>query len=375
MRQRTHTDEQHGRLVRVLADGELLAAFYVGKNPKQGYRVFFLRRADDDNIYRSQTVLPKEGVEEPEGPFGHGPSGFDWHTYTTDNAASKWVDSTIWDLGSAEVEEIRITRPGSYDAKLTKQSQDKWDLVEEGKDPVAGDADVASGILSLVRRLTLADVVGAYPLAAKEYGLEAPDTTVLMTLRKKVEKKPEPKAGGDKEDEPKEGEPKEGEAKEEKKDEYVTFHRWIEVGKKVTRTRYDQWSDEKRTEDYYAVHIGPPSDLEDPGEKARSGFVFLVRDYTASQLRKELSDLKAKAEEGKGPGEGEGDEKEPEEKHDGDKPPGDKPAEDKDGEGDKGAGKDEGKKPENDGEETPPGEGKSDEGAGDGKDDSGKGAG
>ncbi|MFI5404028.1 MAG: DUF4340 domain-containing protein, partial [Planctomycetota bacterium] len=290
VRERTQTDEKGGRLVRVLKGDEPMAEFYVGKNPKQGYSEFFVRKAGDDTVYRTHTLLTKEreAAVAADPAFGGGPSGFDWHNYT-ESLSAKWIDPAIWDLGNAEAEEIWLSRPGIFDAKVVKQAADKWDLVEEGKEPAPADADVADGILSVVRRLTLYDVLGAYDQVAKEYGLDKPETTLLMKLRRKVEKPAAP-----------EGEPKEG---EEKKDEYVTFHRSIEVGKKVSRPRYDSYSDEMKSDDYYAVHVGPEKDIEDAGEKQRAGFVFLVRDYTASQIRKDLADLAAKPKEGeeKGP--------------------------------------------------------------------------
>ena len=68
------------------------------------------------------------------------------------------------------------------------------------------------------------------------------------------------------------------------------------------------------------------------------GYVFLVRDYTASQIRKDLADLRAKAQEGeeKGDGEEEGEEKpgstdeeKPAEPGDDGKPAEEKPEEEK----------------------------------------------
>jgi len=330
LRVRTQTDEKGGRLVRVLQDGKPIAEFYVGKNPKQGYSEFFVRKEGDDTIYRTHTVLTKDREQAPDAPDAPGAPGFDWHSYT-EELSRKWIDPEIWDLAGAEAEEIRLTRPGLYDATIAKQAQDKWELTEGGNKPVPADADVADGILSVLRRLSLYEVLGTYDDVRKEYGLESPDITVLMTLRKKIAK-PAPKEGEEKEGEPKEGEPKEGEPK---KEEYKTFHRVIEVGKKVSRPHYDSYSDEVKSDDYYAIHVGPANDMENPAEAKRAGYVFLVRDYTASQLRKDLSDLKAKAkkEEGKGPGEGEakpGEEK-PEVTPPEDAKPGDekKPAEEK----------------------------------------------
>jgi hypothetical protein len=297
LRERTHTDEKNGRLVRVLRDGQPMAEFYVGNNPKRGYHDFFVRSKDDDTVYRTHTVLEKDraagGADGPFGPGG-GPSAFDWHAFTEEQSR-KWIDPEIWDLSGAEVQEIRLHRRDHFDARVVKEAEDKWNLVEEGKEPVPADADVASGILQAVRRLSLYEVVGKYDDVKEEYGLDAPEITLLMTLRKKVSK-PAPKEGEEK---------KEG---EEPKEEWTTFTRTVEVGKKVTRPRYDSYSEETKSQDYYAIRVDPEH-IDDPEEKARGAYVFLVHDYTGNALRKELTDLHArsKEEEEKGPGEGEGD--------------------------------------------------------------------
>ena len=358
LRARTHTDEKNGRLVRVFKGGEPMAEFYVGKNPKQGYYEFFVRKAGEDAIYRTQTLLTKDQEEGVSvDPYGARPSGFEWHSYT-EGLTPRWLDSAIWDLGNAEVEEISLIRRDLYDATIRKQAEDKWDLVEAGKEPVPADADVADGILSVVRRLSLYEVLGPYDQVAKEYGLDAPETVLTMKLRKKVET-PAPKEGE---------EPKEGEGK---KEEWKTLHRSIEVGRKISRPRYDSYSDETKSEDYYAIHVGPEKDIEDPGENKRAGYVFLVRDYTVSQIRKELADLAAKPKEGeeKGPGEEEGeakpgDGKPPEEKPGDGKPAEEKPPVDKPGD----------EKPAGDGEK-PPGEGCAEEPEGGEEKDDGEGCG
>lgn len=154
-------------------------------------------------------------------------------------------------------------------------------LVEEGKEAVPADADAADGILSAVRRLSLYEVVGKYEDVRQEYGLDSPEITLLMTLRKKA-KGPAPKEGEEK---------KEG---EEPKEEWTTFTRTVEVGKKVTRQRFDSYSDEMKPEDYYAIRVDPQH-IDDPEEKLRGAYVFLVRDYTASSLRKELSEAAPEA--------------------------------------------------------------------------------
>jgi hypothetical protein len=288
LRARTHTDETNGRLVRVLRAGQPLAEFYVGKQPKQGYHEFFIRKTDDDAIYRTTTLLDRDRSSPlDQGP--RGASGFEWDAYTQEQSR-RWIDSEIWDLGGAEVQEIRLHRKDHYDARVVKEAEDKWNLIEEGKDPVPADADVADGILSVVRRLSLYEVVGKYDDVKEEYGLDAPEITLLMTLRRKASK-PAPAEGEEK---------KEG---EEPKEEWTTFTRTVEIGKKITRPRHDSYSDEMKSDDYYAIRVDPQH-IDDPAQKARGEYVFLVRDYTASSLRKDLKDLQAK-EEVKGPGEGE----------------------------------------------------------------------
>jgi Domain of unknown function (DUF4340) len=346
LRERTHTDEKNGRLVRVLRAGQPMAEFYVGKQPKQGYHEFFIRKADEEAIYRTTTLLERDR-SSPLDPGARGASGFEWDAYTQEQAR-KWIDPEIWDLGGAEAQEIRLHRRDHYDARLVKEAEDKWNLIEEGKEPVPADADAADGVLSVIRRLSLYEVLGKYEDVKEECGLDAPEITLLMTLRKKAPKAP-----------PKEGEEKkEG---EEPNEEWTTFTRTVEVGKKVTRSRYDSYADEMKSEDYYAVRVDPEH-IDDPEEKARGAYVFLVRDYTASSLRKDLSELHAKAkEEEKGPGEGEegaiplpgdpkpGDETKPgdakpadETKPEEEKPADEKPADEKKPEGETEEPKDEG---------------------------------
>ncbi|MCK6458371.1 MAG: hypothetical protein L6Q95_00575 [Planctomycetes bacterium] len=322
LRDRTHTDGKNGRLVRVLRAGQPMAEFYVGKQPKQGYHEFFIRKTDEDAIYRTTTLLERDRGPSID-PHAR-PSGFEWDAYVQE-MSRKWVEPGIWDLGDAEVQEIRLHRKDHYDARVVKEAEDKWNLVEEGKEAVPADADAADGILSAVRRLSLYEVVGKYEDVRQEYGLDSPEITLLMTLRKKA-KGPAPKEGEEK---------KEG---EEPKEEWTTFTRTVEVGKKVTRQRYDSYSDEMKPEDYYAIRVDPQH-IDDPEEKLRGAYVFLVRDYTASSLRKELSELHAKPkEEEKGPGEEEegtiplpGDSgKPPDEKPaEGQKPADEKPADEK----------------------------------------------
>ncbi|HEX5138582.1 MAG TPA: hypothetical protein VFY93_16535 [Planctomycetota bacterium] len=320
MRASTQTDEKNGRLVRILRADQPLAEFYVGKQPKQGYHEFFIRKADEDAIYRTTTLLDRDRGAPSDA--GSRAAGFEWDAYTQE-MSRRWIDSEIWDLGGAEAQAVRIDRRDHYDATVEKEASDKWNLIEAGKEPVPADADVADGMLSVVRRLSLYEVAGKYDDVRDEYGLDKPEITLLMTLRKKAGK-PAPEEGEKKEGETKEGEEKKDEAP---KEEWVTFTRTLEVGKKVTRQRYDSYSDAMKSEDYYAVRVDPKY-IDDPKEKARAEYVFLVRDYTASSLRKELSELKAKAkEEEKGAGEGgEGRPAEGQKPSDEKKPAEDKPA-------------------------------------------------
>jgi hypothetical protein len=291
MQAQTQTDDKNGRLVRVLKDEQPIAEFYVGKQPKRAYEEFFIRKAGDNTVFRTTTILSKDRDLAALNPEGQHASGFSWDAYVNEESR-KWVDPEIWDLGNAEVEELMLKRKDLFEATIKKEAQDKWDLTEGGNAAVPADADVASGILSVVRRLSLYEVVGAYDDVVHDDGLDDPEITLHLKLRRK---KPPPP--------PKEGEEKKAgeEKKEEPKEEWETLDRVVEVGKKVSRKHWDNYSDEVKTDDYYAVHVGPKADV---GDKA--GYVFLIRAYTAGELRKELAELRAKPkEEKKGPEEGE----------------------------------------------------------------------
>jgi hypothetical protein len=247
LRERTHTDDKNGRLVRVLRAGEPMAEFYVGKQPKQGYHEFFIRKADEDAVYRTTTLLERDRIS-PLDPGARG-ARLEWDAGTRSCRGS---GSTRRSDPAAPRQEIRLHRRDHYDA-LQKEAEDKWNLLE-GKEPVPADADAADGVLSVIRRLSLYEVLGKYEDVKGEYGLDAPEITLLMTLRKK-DPKPPPKEGEEK---------KEG---EEPKEDWTTFTRTVEVGKKVTRPRYDSYSDEMKSEDYYAVRVDPEH-IDDP-ERAR----------------------------------------------------------------------------------------------------------
>ncbi len=290
LQQKTHTDLENGRKVTILRDGAPMARFLIGRNPLGAYQEIFVRVDEEDTVYRDRTILTKDkdaALPEPDQPFGGGGSqGFQWHNYVN-TQSTKWLETGIWDLADAEPEEIWLTRRDELDVKLKKKADDSWDLIDSGKDPVPGDADAAEGILSTVRKLTLYEVCGTYENVAREYGLDKPEMTLVMTLRKKAE--PEEKKAG-------EGEKKEGE-EEAPKPEYITINRILEVGPKVQRPRFDSYKDEYTSDDYYPIRIGPKDGFDDPGEERRTNFVFLVNSYKISPLKKNLEDLKARASE------------------------------------------------------------------------------
>jgi hypothetical protein len=285
LRKDTHTDVENGRKVTVLRDGAPMARFFVGRNPLGAYQEVFVRVDEDDTVYRDRTILTKDkdaALPEPGQPFGGGGSqGFQWHNYLN-TQSTKWLETEIWDLADAEPTEIWLTRRDELDVKLVKKSDDAWDLIDSGKDPVPGDADAADGILGTVRKLSLYEVAGTYESVAKEYGLDEPEMTLVMTLRKRVEPKEKPA-----------GEEKKDEEKEAPQPEYVTINRILEVGPKVTRPRFDSYKDEYTEDEYYPIRIGPRDGFDDAGEERRTNFVFLVNSYKISPLKKNLEDLKA----------------------------------------------------------------------------------
>lgn len=290
LQKKTHTDLENGRKVTILRDGAPMARFLIGRNPKGAYQEVFVRVDEDDTVYRDRTILTKDkdaALPEPDQPFGGGGSqGFQWHNYVN-TQSTKWLETAIWDLADTEPVEIWLTRRGELDVKLKRKSDDSWDLIDSGKEPVPGDADAAEGILSTVRSLSLYEVCGTWENVAKEYGLDEPEITLVMTLRKKVE--PKEKAGDGEKKEDKDGE------QEAPKPEYVTINRILEVGPKVQRPRFDSYKDEYTSDDYYPIRIGPKDGFDDPDEERRTEYVFLVNSYKISPLKKNLEDLKAEA--------------------------------------------------------------------------------
>jgi len=295
LQERTHTDAKNGRLVRVFRGDKPIAEFRVGKNPKQAYEQFFVRKEGDDRVFRTLTLLSadREKAPDPSNPTG-GANAFDWHNYVN-NLSTRWVDTAIWDLKNAEPVELWLTRPDGTDLKLVKKAEDKWELTVPGEEPVAADADACAGIVDQVRRLNLYEVLGPDEEARREYGLEAPAATLVMKLRRKVEKKEEPAREGE--------EKKEGEEKA-PAEEYETLDRILEVGRKVERQRYDSYDDEFASDDYYAIRVGPANGLDDATEKRNSRFDFLVNSYKVAPLLKSADDFRAKTPE-KPEGEGE----------------------------------------------------------------------
>jgi hypothetical protein len=318
--------------VRLLSAGKPVAEFRIGKSPKGGDQEIYVRREDDSTVYRTRTLLTRDQdrpVEVEDDPYGGGAvRGFQWHNHVN-TLAQKWIDTALWDLKGAEATELWLTRTGddAIEVKLTKKADDKWELVDmtaddAGRAPVPADADAADGILSPLRSLNVQDVVGAYGDVAAEYGLDAPSRTLVLTMRRKVEKAPPP--------------PQEGEEPQPPKEEYVTLSRTLEVGKKITRKSYNAYADKFDEEDYYAIRIGPEKGIEDKTEAMRAGYVFLVRTYSVDPLGKKLADLKQKSSKpGDGDGEdescGEGDGEEddgmpaPPDEGEGDTPPDDAP--------------------------------------------------
>ncbi|MGH7150784.1 MAG: DUF4340 domain-containing protein, partial [Planctomycetota bacterium] len=290
----TRTDES-GRLVRVSAGDRPLAEFRVGKNPKQGWEEFFIRKEGSPEIYRTKTYLTAERDLAPgRNPWDSGGRGFGWNNYIV--RATDWTDSKIWDLGDAETQEIVLTR-GDAEIKIVRKGQDEWEIAAPEQAPA--NADAASALGDAVRSLYLVDVVGKEAEVAAQYGLDKPETTLALTLKKKVEKKKEEaekKPEGEGEAKEGEGEAKEGEQpkpEEKKEEEFVTIRRVLRVGKAIKRP--DNFDDEKGTADeaeYHPVAIG--GDFDDEAQRTRAEYVYLVRDYSVSSLRKTLEDLKQK---------------------------------------------------------------------------------
>lgn len=321
LRRQTRTDEK-GRLVRIWRGESPMAEFRIGKNPPSNYDEFFLRKEGADEIYRSRTVLSedKDKAVDLRDPFSSGARGFGWNNYIL-LRNNTWIDDKVWELGDAETQEIVLKRADG-EIGITRKGQAEWEILKPEAAPA--DTDAVNGMADGVRHLTCVDVLGKLTEVGAQYGLDKPEITLHLTLKKKIEKKEEPKKEGEgekKEGEEKPGEKKEGEEKpaEPPKEEYVTIHRVLSVGKLLQRADdISEETGEVTKKDFYPIAIG--GDFDDEQDKKRSDYVFLVRDYSITSLKKTLADLKQKPKE-EPPKEGETKE--------GEATPGEKPAEEK----------------------------------------------
>jgi len=291
----TRTDSQ-GRVVRVLSDGVTVARFVVGKHPQGDWQAYFLRAQDAEGndhaeIYRTKTVTDEEAAKSSGGdPMmgARGPQAFDWAQYCDE--VFKWTKTQIWNLDDGEIRELELVRPGDhFNVKLVREEEDNWTLSESGNEPVRADTSAVESITSGLAYLAFEEVVGASNDAAarEKYGLDSPVITLVITLRKKIEKP----AGEEKEKEGEEEEKKDAEPESE----YEIIKRTISVGSKVKMPRsIDDESGEVKEEELYAVKVS--GDLDDP---TKGGYIFLVNDYKIGPLKKPLEDLRLKEEEKK----------------------------------------------------------------------------
>jgi hypothetical protein len=180
---------------------------------------------------------------------------------------------------------------------MTRKGQDQWE-VTAGEETHAGDVDAINSLTSQLSWLYHAGVAGRYEDVRARYGLDDPVATLVMTLRKKIEKKKDdaaPEKNEDEKDEEK-GEKKDEKKDEEEKDEYTIVKRTLEVGEKITRpTEWDEKENKVKTEDVYPIRIG--GEFDDPAQERFSEFVFLVASYRIDPLRKALEELIQKKDE------------------------------------------------------------------------------
>ena len=268
-----------GRVVTVMRGGEPMASFVLGKHPKGAWDSYFVRRSDEEKIYRTKTV--DDNAVEDKNSFGS--NSFDWAQYC--NNAFKWAQTHIWSMDDGEVTGAWLERPGDmFSVQLNKKEEGAWALVETGKDgEKKADTAAVEDILGSLSSLAFEEVVGSTKDAdARErYGLDQPGMTLILTLRKKVESKEEE---GD--------EPKDGDEKEAKEPEYTEIKRTITVGKKMKTARsYDDEKGEATERELYAITVS--GDLEDP---AKANHIYLVDDYKVGPLKKSLEDLIVKEE-------------------------------------------------------------------------------
>jgi hypothetical protein len=282
LRESTRTDER-GRLVRIYKGESPMAEFRVGKNPERAYQHFFIRREDEDRIYRVRTLLTKDqekAAPASAGPFDSGASGYSWDRPV--ERLSEWVETQIWSLSDEEAEELWLHRP-DLDVKMKRTGDEAWELQSTGEEErFPADVDNVTAISSGLRYLYFADIAGRYDDVAAEYGLDEPEITLVMTLKRKVEKEPS---------EPADGQEGDGDAGEKEPEEFVTVQRAFEVGKRVKRPKsLDDETGEVEEEEYYAVHVS--GDASDPEEKELAGYVFLLEPHKITPLRKTLEELK-----------------------------------------------------------------------------------
>jgi hypothetical protein len=286
----TRTNDE-GRLIRVLTGETAMAEFRVGKNPKQAFDTFFVRKEGDSTVYRTRTLLPKDlenmSDDAPNPAWNRGPSGVRWNDYT--QKLADWVETRVWTIKDAETQAVQLKRKDKYEVTISRAGNEAWELKEAGQDKaVPADTDAAQGFADDLRYLSFTDVLGRYEQVNAEYGLDNPDLTLVLTLKQKIEKKDETPPPAD------DGEKKDGDGEkkdEEKKDEFKLIKRIVEVGKKIERAEsIDDATGEVKKENYYAVHVG--GDFDDPQVENRANFVFLVDAITLRALFKELDELK-----------------------------------------------------------------------------------
>ncbi|MHC4954043.1 MAG: hypothetical protein ACYTGZ_09145 [Planctomycetota bacterium] len=317
---KTSRTDDRGRKVTIYTQGEKVAEFVVGKHPQGDWQAFFLRRADQEEIYRTKTISDEDAERESSaepGPFGgpQGPRGFDWAQYTDD--LFKWAKSQIWNLDDGEVQELWLERPGDgFSAKLNRVEEGKWSVTgkdaAQTADKASADTAAVEAITSGLSYLAFEDVVGAHQdaEAREKYGFNDPVITLVITLKKKIEKKDEEKKDEEKKDEEKKD--------EEKKDEpqYELIKRTISVGNKVKVARsIDDETGEIKEEEFYAIKVS--GDLDDP---SKAPYIYLVNDYKVGPLKKPLEDFVLKEEKKDSEDDGAGGDT-PKDKPDGDEQP------------------------------------------------------
>jgi hypothetical protein len=280
-----------GRKITILRGGEPMASFVVGKHPTNDWRSYFIRRSDEEKIYRTKTVNKNAPAANPTpSPFpgmGGTDDSFDWAQYS--NNAYKWASTQIWNLDDGEVREAWLERPGDgFNVQLKKKEEGAWTIKEEGKeDAVKADTSAVEDITGSLSYLAFEEVVGNFSddEARAKYGLDKPVITLVLTLRKKVE----PKAAAKKPD-GEEGAEKEAEAEAEPQ--YETIRRTVTVGNKVKLPRsYNDEKGEAEEREFYAIKVS--GDLADP---TKSDYIFLVDDFKIGPLKKSLEDLVLKEE-------------------------------------------------------------------------------